>query len=550
MKIILYFTLFLLPHVMQAQNVGIGIANPADKLQVHGGSSLSAATLYTNTATGASAANGMRVGIQYQAGNSANQYGFIQVPNTMAFRIFQDIHSRMELNANGNFGFNTTAYDPFSVTIGGSVLVFSKPNQEALIQLVDSTPFNGQGVGFIAQKNTPGGKNFSVLAFDPFLSKGALQFNFKNGQAAEKRTFMLFDSSGNTGIGSMYDANLQSKLHVFGDQRIEGAFGADLYLHSPSGNYTNGSAIHLQYTPFGKFSENFLDVDADYFIKLNDGDAPANIEQSFAIGRSYRQFGPSPAGEIVAMTFNKRSQLGLLCYPDITRTEIKVDINGNTRIAGGLQLSGIGEASGKLLVSNATGNATWQNPIKLTMDNPSATGLASMEWRTNNVYRGGFGYDGSAGRFFFYDGESNTNTLFINNGRMGIQRDATTNALEVNGNASKSAAGSWLGNSDARLKKDIYPIQSALNKLLQLNGITYQWNDDKTGNTRPDGIQMGFTAQNIQQVFPENVSTDAQGYLQTAYGTYDALLVEAIRELLQKVEALEKKIQAIEKKEK
>jgi hypothetical protein len=167
---------------------------------------------------------------------------------------------------------------------------------------------------------------------------------------------------------------------------------------------------------------------------------------------------------------------------------------------------------------------------------------ASLEFRSNGSYRGRLGWDQAAGRFFFHDGESNTNTLFINNGRIGIQRDPTTNALEVNGNASKATAGDWLANSDARLKKEITPLTNALEKLLQLQGITYEWNDDKTGTTRPSGRHMGFTAQNIQQVFPQLVTTDAQGFLQTAYGTYDALYVEAIKALVKKVEALEAEI--------
>ena len=102
-----------------------------------------------------------------------------------------------------------------------------------------------------------------------------------------------------------------------------------------------------------------------------------------------------------------------------------------------------------------------------------------------------------------------------------------------------------MANSDARLKKEITPLNNALEKLLQLKGVTYEWNDDKTGTKRPAGKQMGFTAQNIQQVFPQLVSTDAQGYLQTSYGTYDALYVEAIKELLSKIEMLEKKIAAL-----
>ena len=47
-------------------------------------------------------------------------------------------------------------------------------------------------------------------------------------------------------------------------------------------------------------------------------------------------------------------------------------------------------------------------------------------------------------------------------------------------------------------------------------------NHDKTGNERPEGIQYGFTAQNIQANFPTLVAEDNLGYLQTAYDTYDA----------------------------
>jgi hypothetical protein len=157
------------------------------------------------------------------------------------------------------------------------------------------------------------------------------------------------------------------------------------------------------------------------------------------------------------------------------------------------------------------------------------------------------GWDPNAGRFFFYDGESNTNTLFINNGRIGIQRDPTTNAFEVNGNASKNSAGDWLANSDARLKSGMKPLEGALNKITRLQGITYQWNDNQTGMERPTGEHMGFTAQNIQEVFPQLVVPDAQGFLQTAYGTYDALYVEAIKELLKKIEVLEARVKYLER---
>lgn len=132
--------------------------------------------------------------------------------------------------------------------------------------------------------------------------------------------------------------------------------------------------------------------------------------------------------------------------------------------------------------------------------------------------------------------------LLINSsGDIGIGRAAMTNRFEVEGEASKTTAGSWIGNSDARLKKDIKALnsQDMLDQLLALQGVTYKWNDDKTGSKRPKGIQYGFIAQNIQEVFPSLVAEDNLGYLQTAYGTYDVMTVEAIRALYLKIEVLE-----------
>ncbi|MCB0519685.1 MAG: tail fiber domain-containing protein [Lewinellaceae bacterium] len=142
---------------------------------------------------------------------------------------------------------------------------------------------------------------------------------------------------------------------------------------------------------------------------------------------------------------------------------------------------------------------------------------------------------------YVYIDEPSDDMMRIQAYLVGIKRTPTTNALEVEGNASKSAAGDWLANSDARLKKNITPLnsQKMLEKLLALQGITYEWDDVKTGSKRPEGIQYGFTAQNIREVFPTLVEEDALGYLQTAYGTYDAMTVEAIRALNDKIEKLE-----------
>ncbi|MEM9930234.1 MAG: tail fiber domain-containing protein, partial [Bacteroidota bacterium] len=134
-------------------------------------------------------------------------------------------------------------------------------------------------------------------------------------------------------------------------------------------------------------------------------------------------------------------------------------------------------------------------------------------------------------------------------GLVGIGRNPTSRTLEVNGNASKTSPGPWAGNSDARLKKNIQPLNAAatLDKLLSLQGITYEWDDNQTDYERPEGIQYGFTAQNIQEVYPTLVEEDAEGYLQTAYGTYDAMYVEALRALLVKIENQQQLIETLQR---
>ncbi len=134
-------------------------------------------------------------------------------------------------------------------------------------------------------------------------------------------------------------------------------------------------------------------------------------------------------------------------------------------------------------------------------------------------------------------------------GRVGIMRTAATNAFEVGGDASKTTAGAWLANSDSRLKKNISTISptDALNKVLSLRGVNYEWNDDKTGMKRPQGNQIGFVAQEIQEVFPEKVSEDKLGYLQTAYGDYDPIIFQAIKALSEKIDKLEKENEELKK---
>lgn len=116
--------------------------------------------------------------------------------------------------------------------------------------------------------------------------------------------------------------------------------------------------------------------------------------------------------------------------------------------------------------------------------------------------------------------------------------------------AYKGSAGSWSSNSDARLKTNIETLDSEamLAKVLQMRGVNFLWDDKVTESNRPAGTQIGFIAQDLQEIWPEKVIEDQQGYLVTAYGDYDPVFVEAIKALHKKIEAQENSNKALREK--
>lgn len=93
------------------------------------------------------------------------------------------------------------------------------------------------------------------------------------------------------------------------------------------------------------------------------------------------------------------------------------------------------------------------------------------------------------------------------------------------------AGGSWAAASDARLKHDIEPLGGALDKLLALKGVTFEYNNDIPEGYGLPGRRTGFVAQQVETVFPDWISYDAQGFRLVAPKGFEALTVEALREL-------------------
>jgi hypothetical protein len=106
----------------------------------------------------------------------------------------------------------------------------------------------------------------------------------------------------------------------------------------------------------------------------------------------------------------------------------------------------------------------------------------------------------------------------------------------------------WNLLSDSTLKENVAPINNALQKVLQLQGVTYNYKKDRvTSGATPQ--QMGLLAQAVQRVVPEVVSTTDKGLKTVAYGNLVGLLIEALKQEDKKVNALNKEIDSINKSE-
>ena len=99
--------------------------------------------------------------------------------------------------------------------------------------------------------------------------------------------------------------------------------------------------------------------------------------------------------------------------------------------------------------------------------------------------------------------------------------------------------------SDDRLKTNRVGLTNALDKVCSLNGFTFNFNE--TGGElgfSTDITYVGVSAQEVQEVLPEAVKPAPidDKYITVQYEKIVPLLIEAIKELNEKVSALEDKL--------
>jgi hypothetical protein len=125
-------------------------------------------------------------------------------------------------------------------------------------------------------------------------------------------------------------------------------------------------------------------------------------------------------------------------------------------------------------------------------------------------------------------------------GRVGIGTSNPSYTLHVNGSIAGTSA--YQNISDARFKKNVTQLSGSLSKVLKIRGVIYDWRKDEFPDIKfDDKKQMGFIAQELEQIVPEAVEKNkSTGYYTVSYSTLIPVLVEAIKEQQVTIEKLQK----------
>ena len=209
-----------------------------------------------------------------------------------------------------------------------------------------------------------------------------------------------------------------------------------------------------------------------------------------------------------------------------------INKDGDGSFAGTMDIGG-GDADGGNILS-VNGNTTWNynksERCKLTVTDSNTDSTFSVKGTIQaqdaqgdvkaSISHEGIGVLGSLTCTTFVSPLKNDQSRDpFTFGAPGVNVDALTSSGEI-------IASDFVIPSDERLKSDIKKIPKALDKVKELSGYTY------TINEKPS---VGVIAQEVLKILPETIATRDDGYYAVSYHGLIGLLIEAVKELSEKV---------------
>ena len=132
-----------------------------------------------------------------------------------------------------------------------------------------------------------------------------------------------------------------------------------------------------------------------------------------------------------------------------------------------------------------------------------------------------------------------TRYLIFANGTSGaITEQVSSTKLTFNPSSGLLTSTDYNSSSDSRLKVNIKTIDNALGTIATLRGVSFDWKDNS-------GRSYGLIAQEVQEILPDVVTEDENGFLGIKYTNMIGILVEAIKEQQEQINTLKKLIEKL-----
>ena len=497
-------------------DLGIGTTSPDGKLEVSSNSSLSSyVTQYTNDADGAELVLRTARGTQsspigYSNNDSAGRLLFQAYTSSGAFRDAASIESVMEsccANAYGGLRFNympdTAPYtlrEGMSIKMNGDVLI---PGDVGIGTTNPTAPLTIAGTGadgnaMLRLEATGGSQTFNWMTSTvyPNLQAGnTILHLFGKQQSTNNQAWIGFKyvssaSTSNTLSLGFYANNHLLNLQASGNLGIK---TEDPQTRLALGS-SQGSGIDFLYDS----TNNYKHQIKNYWNSNTDS------RMDFNIGRTS---GVTP------------------------ETIMSVGYGGNVGIATKTPVCLLDVRDGT--ISGQIARFTAINPHVVIESSTAGNSVLHFKPNTTSSKSGQFKVTAGNGYNFKWtnDAAGTGETIY-----MDLDTSTTGGGdLTVKGDIIAYGAP-----SDKKYKENIKPIESALDKAMQLQGVTFDWKDSESILDIKEDI--GFIAQDVEKVLPELVRDNGKGNLSLRYQGITPILLEAIKELKAEIEELKKQI--------